>query len=190
MGRQLRASGSRATLTTRATLAPKGRSRKYGQCGPRQAGSYPEADDQGGRIRTLRRLLTVPCLADELQSIAVEVGNVRGVIAGGEIRTVAWLALVDAACLDRSCVGGIDSLVIPADNAEVETGLSRLALPEPDARPDPLASAVDVVTESEQVRDALGTGCGTVAAALVPAEWLQGFRVEGKRILDIGHRDV
>src|ERR1700761_2960782 len=112
---------------------------------------------------------------DELQSIAIEVANVGGVIAGGEVRTVGWLALVDTACFDRSCVCGIDSLVTPADDAKVEACLTALALPEPDARSDPIASAVDVVTESVQVRDALGTGCGVVAAALMPAEWFQGF---------------
>src|ERR1700739_2487394 len=127
---------------------------------------------------------------DELQSIAVEVGNVSGVIAGCEVRTFGWLALVDTACSDRSCVCGIDRLVTPADDAEVEACLTQPALPEPDARSDPSASAVDVVTESEQVRDALGTGCRTIAAALVPGECFQGFRVEDKRVLDIGHRDV
>jgi hypothetical protein len=60
--------------------------------------------------RTLNGPLRVPCLMDELQSIAVEVGNVGGVIAGGEVRAVGWLALVDTACFDRSCVRGIDSL--------------------------------------------------------------------------------
>jgi len=127
---------------------------------------------------------------DELQSVAIEVGNVGGVVAGGEVGPVGWLALVDTACLDRSRVGRIDSLVTPADDAQVEACLTRLARPEPDARSDPVASAVDVVAKPEQVRDALGTGCGAVAAALAPAQRLQGFRVEGQRLLDIGHRDV
>ena len=74
---------------------------------------------------------------DELQSIAIEVGNVGGVIAGGEVRTVGRLALVDSACLDRSCVCGIDSLVTPADDAEVEAGLTQLALLDPTPRPVP-----------------------------------------------------
>ena len=82
---------------------------------------------------------------DDFQSIAVEVGNVGGVIAGGEVRTLGWLALVDTACFDRSCVCGIDSLVTAADDAEVEACLTPLALPQPDARSDPTPSAVDVI---------------------------------------------
>jgi hypothetical protein len=78
---------------------------------------------------------------DELQSIAVEVGNVAGLLAGGEVRTLGWLAVVGPACLDRSSVCVIHSLVTVTDNAEVQACLTELALPEADARSDPLPRA-------------------------------------------------
>ena len=56
---------------------------------------------------------------DELQPVVVEAGNAGRVIAGGEVRMLGWLALIDTACPDRSCVRGIDSLITPADDAEV-----------------------------------------------------------------------
>jgi hypothetical protein len=108
--------------------------------------------------RTLTGSLRIPGLMDELQSIAIEIGNVGGVIAWREVRAIGWLALVDAAGSDRCRVCGINSLVTHALDAEVETCLAHLALPKPDTRSDSIAGAVDIVTESDQVRDTLGPG--------------------------------
>jgi hypothetical protein len=64
----------------------------------------------------------------ELKTVAVEVGDVCGVVAGGEVGAICWFTLVGAAGFDCSCIGGVDQFIGVADNPEVEPGLAELTL--------------------------------------------------------------
>ena len=65
---------------------------------------------------------------DELKTVAVEVGDVGGVVAGGEVGAICWFTFVDAARFDCRRVGGVDQFIRVADNPDVESGLAELAL--------------------------------------------------------------
>jgi len=73
---------------------------------------------------------------DELQAVAVEVGDVGGVVARREVRPVGGTALIEAAGGDRGGVGGLDGVAGVADDAEVEAGLAGLPAAQPDAGSD------------------------------------------------------
>ena len=73
-------------------------------------------------------MLGVPRLVDELKTIAVEVGDVGGVVAGGEVGPIGWFTFVGAARFDCRRVGGVDQFIGVADDPEVEPGLAALAL--------------------------------------------------------------
>jgi hypothetical protein len=74
-----------------------------------------------------------PRFADELKTVAVDVGDVGGVVAGGEIGAFCRCTFVDGAGFDCRSVGGVDQFIGVADDPEVEAGLARLALTQPDA---------------------------------------------------------
>jgi hypothetical protein len=69
----------------------------------------------------------------ELQVVAVKVGDVGGVVAGREVGPVGGLTFVGATCFDGGGVRRIHSLVAVTHEAQVEAGLAKLALAEPDA---------------------------------------------------------
>ncbi|RQS43541.1 hypothetical protein DID99_24455 [Burkholderia sp. Bp8986] len=64
----------------------------------------------------------------ELETVAVEVGDVGGVVAGGEVGTIRRSSLIDAAGLDCGCVGSVDEFVRIADDPQVKPGLAWLTL--------------------------------------------------------------
>ncbi|MDE2602290.1 MAG: hypothetical protein KGL62_07975 [Bradyrhizobium sp.] len=92
--------------------------------------------------------LGVPRFVYELETVAVEVGDVRGVVAGRELGSIGWLTLVGPAGFDGSCVGRVNQFVGVADDAEIKPGLARLALTQPDTRSDRLSTAVSDATLS------------------------------------------
>ena len=65
---------------------------------------------------------------DELETVAVEVGDVSSVVAGGEVSAICWSTFVNAARFDGRGVGGVDQFIRVADNPDVEPGLAELAL--------------------------------------------------------------
>ena len=65
---------------------------------------------------------------DELKTVAVEVGDVGGVVAGGEVGAICWFTFVGAACFDRRRVAGVHQFIRVADNPDIEPGLAELAL--------------------------------------------------------------
>jgi hypothetical protein len=60
---------------------------------------------------------------DELKTVAVEVGDVGGIVAGGEVGVICRFTFVDAAGFDCSCVGGVDQFIGVADDPEVEPSI-------------------------------------------------------------------
>src|SRR5690242_18066771 len=86
------------------------------------------------RMRGERSARTrVPSLMHELQAVAVKVGDVGGVVAGREVGSVGGLTFVGTTCFDGGGVRSIHSFVAVTHQAQVEAGLARLALTEPDA---------------------------------------------------------
>ena len=49
-------------------------------------------------------LLGVPCIVDELKTVDVEVGDVGGIVPGGEVAAICWFTFVRAAGFDCRCV--------------------------------------------------------------------------------------
>ena len=134
--------------------------------------------------------LGVPCFVHELNTVAVEVGNVGGVVARREVGAIRRFAFVGGAGPDCGGVGGVDPFVGVADDPEIEPGFAGFAPAQPDARSDRLAGAVYVITDSEKIGDALGARGSAVIAERAPPERLQGFTVERQRLLDVGDGDV
>ena len=108
--------------------------------------------------------LGIPRLVDELKTIAVEVGDVGGVVAGGKVGAMSRFAFIGAAGFDRSSIRSIYLSVGVADNPEVEPGFAALALTQPDARSNRLATAVRVITDAVKIGDALRARSGVVVA--------------------------
>jgi hypothetical protein len=44
----------------------------------------------------------------EFNAVAVEIGDVRGVVAGSEVGAIRWFTFVGGASFDCSGVGGVD----------------------------------------------------------------------------------
>ena len=65
---------------------------------------------------------------DELKTVAVEVGNVGGVVAAGGVGAICWFAFVGATGFDCGRVGGVNQLIGVADDPEIEPRLPELAL--------------------------------------------------------------
>jgi hypothetical protein len=72
--------------------------------------------------------LGVPCFVYEFNAVAVEVGYVGGVVAGGEVGAIRWFTFVGGAGFDCSCVGGVDQFIGVAYDPEVEPGFAEFAL--------------------------------------------------------------
>ena len=92
--------------------------------------SSPQGSDRSAPLRLwlLCVPLGVPRLVHELNAVAVEVSDIGGVVAGGEVGAICWFAFVGASRFDCSCLGGIDQFIGVADEAEVHPGLAALAL--------------------------------------------------------------
>ena len=65
---------------------------------------------------------------DELNSVAVEVGDVGVVVARREIGAICRFTFVGTAGFYCSCVGGAYQFICVADDPEVEPGFAALAL--------------------------------------------------------------
>ena len=65
---------------------------------------------------------------DELEMVAVEVGDVGGIVARGEVGAICWFTFVGAAGFDCCCVGSVDPFIGVADDPEVKPSLAVLAL--------------------------------------------------------------
>ena len=77
--------------------------------------------------------LGVPRLAYEFNAIAVEVGDVGGVVTRGEVDAIRWFTFVGGAGFDCSCVSCVDQFIGVAYDPEVESGFAEFALTQPDA---------------------------------------------------------
>ena len=58
----------------------------------------------------------------ELNSVAVEVGDVGGAVARGKVGAICRFAFVVAAGFDCSGVGGVNQFIRVADDPEIEPG--------------------------------------------------------------------
>ena len=67
--------------------------------------------------------LGIPRLVDELKTVAVEVGDVGGVVAGGEVGAICRFTFVGAARLDCRRVGGVDQFIGVADDVLLVMGI-------------------------------------------------------------------
>nr|WP_232535593.1 AraC family transcriptional regulator [Nocardia terpenica] len=123
----------------------------------------------------------IPCLADELQAVAVGIANVGGVVARCEVGSVGRFAFVDSTGSDGSGVSRVDHLGAVTDDAQVEARLAGYALSQPDTRADLRAGDVVGVTDAEQVRHAVRAGGGVVVAERAPARGAEGLEIEGQR---------
>ena len=90
------------------------------------AASSPRRSQAGqafARVRTASALgglaRRIPGFVHELQAVAIEVGDVGGVVAGSEVCSLGGHALVDAAGLHRGRVRDINVFVAVAHDAEV-----------------------------------------------------------------------
>lgn len=72
--------------------------------------------------------LGVPRLVYELKSVAVEVGDVSGIVARSEVGAICGFPLVGTAGFDCRCVGRVDQLIAVADNSKVKTRLTGFAV--------------------------------------------------------------
>ena len=64
----------------------------------------------------------------KLKTVAVEICDVGGIVAGGEVDAIRWFTFVGAACSDCRCVSGVDQFIGSAYDPEVEPGFAALAL--------------------------------------------------------------
>nr|WP_231387976.1 rhomboid-like protein [Mycobacterium sp. 360MFTsu5.1] len=99
----------------------------------------------------------VPCLMDELQPIAVDIGDVRRVVTGCKVGAVGRRSLVDAAGPDGCSIGGVNGVGAVAHDAEVEPRLAAVALTQPDTGADARTGYVRGVADAKEIGHIDGT---------------------------------